>query len=95
MLRELRSFREQIAYQDCPQGRKLATDLPEVTDREINIAAETSYRRGFEQGVAMALEVMQSGRFTVEDLAAWRWRLYRWRRKKHGGKFRFPEMLGR
>ncbi len=94
MEKEDREFRDRVAGQDHPRGRALAAEIENVTDQEINLAAETSYRRGFHQGVAAALEAVRAG-FTDEKLARWENRVYVWRRKNHRGKPAHPEWLGR
>ena len=80
---------------DTPHGRRLVADLGgEVTDREVNTVAETSYRRGFYQGVYAAIEALQEG-FSAEQMEAWQRRLWDWRNQDHRGRIEFPEWLAR
>lgn len=65
-----------------------------VTADELQIAAESSYRRGFYQGVAAGLEAAEMG-YPFSKLRKWQDRLLRWRHKRHQGKFEVPEWLGR
>lgn len=89
---ELNALRLAYAEQDCPHGRKLAGDFGDPTDAEINAAAETSYRRGFDQGVAAAIAAVEAGA-SLPRLTAWKRRLGNWRRKRHHGRIEYPEWL--
>lgn len=92
---DFEEFYEEVASQDSPHDRALASHMgPLLEDKHVNIACETSYRRGFDQGVAAAIEAVEKG-YELGRLIAWKYRLHSWRCKRHKGKIEYPEWLGR
>lgn len=68
----------------------MVNDFPKVGAHDV--LAETSYRRGFHQGVVAAIAAVTAG-FTDRELASWERRIRQWRSKRHDGKVEYPEWL--
>lgn len=57
-------------------------------------AREQSFRRGFNQGIAAAIEAFQKG-YSVGQMEEWNERVYEWRGESHKGEIVYPEWLAR
>lgn len=77
---------EQLNPINTPHG--IADDSDQFDDPH---GLESAYRRGFAHGAHFAIEANRRG-WTLDDLADWFSRIYRWRRTVHKGHMEGPEL---